>query len=106
MRIIHMELKKIEHKPAEWSEEDRQTLRLIIDDLSEELNDEPDEADKEILCRKISFLNSLKPQPIHKWDREDIKIKLEITNYFECQKRDAQSIPLFSSPYSIFALSW
>lgn len=42
----------------------------------------------EIITNKISFLKSLKPHPIHKWNREDNRTRLEITDYLECQKRE------------------
>ena len=76
------ELKKIEQKPAAWSEEDEVKINRIVACL-ENLN----VADNDILLKDVDWLKSLKdrvqPQPNQEWSEEDEKIAKTIINEFE-----------------------
>ena len=72
------ELRKIEHNPVEWSEEDEQYLNNAINACLNEYGDISDTA---------IWLKSLKervlPQPKQEWNKEDEDIINTIINHFE-----------------------
>lgn len=63
MRCNGMNVKVVEPKPAEWSEEDELMMKAVIGIL--------DESDHPKLC---SWLKSLRPQPKQEWSKEDENI--------------------------------
>lgn len=71
------ELKKIEQKPAEWSEEDEKTLKNIIGNIESIRNTAVVEQYVDILDKDIEWLKSIKervlPQPKQERSEEDEK---------------------------------
>ena len=86
------ELKKIEQKPAEWSDTDQIRLDCAICSILAESNRSNGYIDKDTAIDLENWLNSLKdrvlPQPKQKWSEEDKMMLQYAIEHFERQKRN------------------
>ena len=75
------ELKKIEQKPVEWSEEDERNLQGIIDEIEATKNHAPS-YDLATYDRYLSWLKSLRPQKQWKpTEKQMYTLELAISDY-------------------------